>query len=411
MASVVDTSVKHFGSFTGSGAPVLNGTAGAMLAVLDACLVTGFDLKTLATLTVSGGVATATFTGSHSARPDSVVLIAGVTGALAALNGEQKITAKPGAASVQFATTAPDGAASGTATMKMAPLGWLKPFSGPSLGVYKSADPASTAMFLRANDADPMMCRVVGYESMTDVSTGVGAWPRESTLPGGGVWGKSSVANTNPIAWVLVGDSRAFYLHVSAYMGNGIGTYDRYAVGSMRGFGDMIAFKPSGDPYACALAAYFNATNTTQWTSYPSINAFDNVSGGVWAPRSHTGLGSPLAMASYPYTGQAATVSGTDATMGVFPSRVDGKLRLSRRYLRSLDETQPEPRCEVPGLLTVPQSFVVGQINHLEIVPATGELAGRKLMGLAVGGSYSTDPTLNNNTAGLTLVDITGPWR
>ncbi|QNK69188.1 hypothetical protein [Variovorax sp. PAMC26660] len=411
MTSIVDTSVKHFGSFMGAAAPALNGTAGTLEALVYACLVTGFDTKTLATLTVSGGVATASYSGTHSARTEAVVLIAGVTGALTALNGEQKIVAKPNAGSVQFATAAPDGVAAGTITMKIAPLGWLRPFSGPNLGVYKSADPASSGMFLRMNDADPVMCRVVGYESMADVSTGVGAWPRENLIPGGGVWGKSAVANTNPISWVLVGDSRAFYLHVSTYMGNGVGSYDRYAVGSMRGFGDMLAFKPAGDPYACALAAYFNATTPTQWVSYPAINAFDNASGGVWTPRNHTGLGSPFAMAPYPYTGLPTTVSGTDATMGAFPSRVDGKLRLSRRYLRSLDETQPEPRCEVPGLLTIPQSYVVGQINHLEIVPATGELAGRKLMGLAVGGSYSSDPTLNNNTAGLALVDITGPWR
>ena len=194
-------------------------------------------------------------------------------------------------------------------------------------------------------------------------------------------------------------------------MGNGVGTYDRYAVGSMRGFGDMIVFKPSGDPYACALAAYFNAASPGQWVSYPNQGAFDIANGGVWTPRNHTGLGSPFLMAPYPYTGQPTTVSGIDATLGAFPSRVDGKLRLSRRYLRSFDESQQEPRCEVPGLLTVPQSYVIGQINHLEIIPATGEFAGRKLMGLAVGNSYSNDPTQNNNGTGLTVVDITGPWR
>ncbi|EPD32955.1 hypothetical protein HMPREF9701_06413, partial [Delftia acidovorans CCUG 274B] len=56
MASPVDTSVKHFLSSM-TGAPVLSGTVGSMIALLDALLVTGFDTKTLTSLTVVGGVA------------------------------------------------------------------------------------------------------------------------------------------------------------------------------------------------------------------------------------------------------------------------------------------------------------------------------------------------------------------
>lgn len=198
MASVVDTSVKHFGSFMGAAAPVLNATAGAMEALVYACLVTGIDTKSLVSLTVSGGIATATYTGSHSATPESVVLIAGVTGALVALNGEQKIVAKPNAGSVQFATAAPDGVASGTITMKMAPLGWLRPFSGANLGAYKSADPASTGMFLRMDDTGTQTCRVVGYESMGDISGGLGAFPTNTVIPGGGSWGSRALPTPTP---------------------------------------------------------------------------------------------------------------------------------------------------------------------------------------------------------------------
>ncbi|MGF6348976.1 hypothetical protein [Variovorax sp. W2I14] len=408
MTSVVDTSVKYFSSQM-SGAPVLSGTAGSIIALLDACLKDGFDIKTLASLTVAGGVATATYTGSHSAVVESVVQIAGVTGELDVLNGEQKITAKPGAGSVRFATSAPDGTAAGTVTMKMAPLGWLKPFSGPNLGAYKSGDPASTGMFLRVDDTNAATTRVVGYESMTDISSGVGAFPRNEVVVNGGAWGKSPVANSNPVGWVLIGDGRMFYLHISAYMGSAVGTYDRYTVGAVRGFGDMIALKPSGDAFACALSAFFNDP-APQWLSYPQYSTFDNASQSVYTARNHSGLGTAYAMASYPYTGQPSTVSGMDGTFGAFPSRIDGKLRLSPRYLRSFDTLQPEPRCEVPGLLTIPQNFVYGQISHRDIVPATGEYAGRKLLALTVGNGYSSDPTTSNNT-GVTLIDITGPWR
>ena len=411
MVSVVDTSVKHFGSFMGAAMPVLNGVAGSMEALVYACLVTGIDTKALVSLTVSGGIATATYTGSHSATPESVVLISGVTGTLTALNGEQRIAAKPNAGSVQFATAAPDGVASGTITMKMAPLGWLRPFSGTNLGAYKSADPASTGMFLRMDDTGTQTCRVVGYESMSDITTGVGAFPLNTLIPGGGAWGKSAVANSNPVGWLLIGDGRNFYLHVSAYQGNGVSGFDRFTVGALRGFGDMIALRPSGDPYACALSAYCDPSNPGSWVSYPTGGVFDNASSPqLYTPRNFSGLGSAYAMTSYPYTGLAATVSGLDSTFSSFPSRIDGRLRLSRRYLRSFDASFQEPRCEVPGVLTIPQSTVAGQINHRDIVPATGELTGRKLMALSVGTAYSSDPSVTGNT-GVTLIDITGPWR
>ena len=411
MVSVVDTSVKHFGSFMGAAMPVINGVAGSLEAAIYACLVTGIDTKAIGSLTVSGGIATATYTGSHSATPESVVLIAGVTGTLTALNGEQKIISKPNAGSVQFATNAPDGVASGSITMKLAPLGWLRPFSGTNLGAYKSADPTSSGMFLRMDDTGTQTCRVVGYESMSDISTGAGAFPLNSVFAGGGAWGKSAVANTNPVGWTLIGDSRAFFVHIEAYQGNGIGAYNRYTVGALRGFGDMIAGRPGGDPYACALSAYFDVNTPGNWTNNPSNSVFDCAGTALYLPRNFSGLGSAYAMASYPYTGAAGTVvSGLDATMGSFPSRIDGKLRLSRRYLRSADTLFPEPRCEVPGLFTIPQTTVAGQINHRDIVPATGEVAGRKLMALTVGTSYSSDPTVSGNT-GVALVDITGPWR
>jgi len=411
MVSVVDTSVKHFGSFMGAAMPVINGVAGSLEAAIYACLVTGIDTKAIGSLTVSGGIATATYTGSHSATPESVVLIAGVTGTLVALNGEQKIIAKPNANSVQFATSAPDGVASGAITMKMAPLGWQRPFSGANLGVYKSADPASSGMFLRLDDTGTTMCRVVGYESMSDISAGVGGFPLNSVIPGGGVWGKSAVANTNPVGWTLIGDGRTFFIHIEAYQGNGVSTYSRYTVGALRGFGDMIALKPGGDAYACALSAYFDAASPGNWTNNPNYSVFDGAGQAIYTPRNSPGLGSAYGMASYPYTGGSGTIiSGLDATMGSFPSRVDGRLRLSRRYLRSFDALFPEPRCEVPGLFTVPQTNVAGQVNHRDIVPATGELVGRKLMALTVASAYSSDPTVSGNT-GIALVDITGPWR
>ena len=63
-----------------TGAPVLSGTAGALRAVLKACMVDGFGAGAVATLTVAAGTATASFAGAH---PYSVGTIAQVAGATA----------------------------------------------------------------------------------------------------------------------------------------------------------------------------------------------------------------------------------------------------------------------------------------------------------------------------------------
>ena len=87
MASVVDTSVKHFLS-TMYGAPAITNAPGGMVGLLDACLVTGFGLRAVTSATVAGGVATVNFAVGAAQPPvvESVVLLSGA--GTSALNGE-----------------------------------------------------------------------------------------------------------------------------------------------------------------------------------------------------------------------------------------------------------------------------------------------------------------------------------
>lgn len=402
MTSVVDTSVKFFTSAM-LGAPVLNGQVGAGISMLDACLVNGFDLKTATSLVVAGGVATLSFSGSHSALVDAVILVAGSS--VSALNGEQKVTAK-GSGTVSFATGAADGTASGTVTFKIAPLGWTKVYTGTNKAAYKSADVMSYGMYLRVDDTDAQVMRAVGYETMSDVDTGVGPFPTSSQSSGGLYWGKSFSANTNPVKWAIVGDSRLFFLNMSAYTGQGIGNYDQYTVGAVAGFGDMLASRPQGDPYACAIAG----SNSSSWVSYPHYGTFDNTTNDLYVPRNYTGLGTSFPMRSIAYTGQDSTPSGADQTLGTFPSPIDGSLRLSRHFLRSSDSNLGRaPRCDVPGFYRIPQEKVQGQIPYLSTLAGSGDLAGKKLLALNVSTAYGYDPS--NTAFGVALFDITGPWR
>ncbi|TXT38833.1 MAG: hypothetical protein FD135_2624 [Comamonadaceae bacterium] len=395
MASVVDTSVKYIHSGM-VGVPVFNGVPGSLVGLLNAFLITGFDFKSATSLTVASGVATLSFAGQHSAAVDTVILVDGSS--IDALNGEQKVTAI-GSGIVKFATAAPDGTATGAITFKMAAAGWTQPFTGTNVATYKSADPASTGMILRVNDTATTLARVVGYESMTDIDTGSGPFPTPVQVSGGGYWAKSSVANTNATSWVLFADGRKLIFHNAAYYSSNA----TYTSGVTRGFGDDIALRPGGDPYACSIS--YTAANVP----YDYAGGLDGIYDTYQAmPRGYTGLGSCVIHTLRPYAGLASSQSGIDGYMGAFPSVVDGGLRLGRKFFSSATSNQP-PRSDLPGLYHVPQTGVFDAFKTRDIITGTGSLAGRKLMALNPGTSIQSTPTAGS--CGVSFVDITGPWR
>ena len=135
MASIVDTSVKHACSSM-AGAPVINGTAGSLIAALKAFLVTGWGTKAVDSAAISNGVCRLTFaTGKSAAEIYSVIALSGASPA--ALNGEQRVTAAS-TTTLQFATAVADGTATGTITIKSAPVGW-EPGSAPQRRLCRSA--------------------------------------------------------------------------------------------------------------------------------------------------------------------------------------------------------------------------------------------------------------------------------
>jgi len=400
MASVVDTTVKNFNS-TMSGAPSLPGVSGALVSLFDAVLVNGFDVKTATGLTVAGGVASMPFSGSHSAQLDTVISIAGITGTYASLNGEQKVTAVA-AGVVRFATSLPDGAASGTITFKMAPAGWEKVYSGTSKAVYRSLDPASTKMLLRVDDTGAQVARVVGYEAMSDVDTGVGVFPTAAQIAGGGYWSKSTQASSAAVGWNLVADSRTFYLSVRAGMADGVNNQ----MAPLRGFGDAIALRPSGDAYSAFLGY---GTSSSPAVADGCLG--NNASVQVASPRAYTGLGSGVTQSAqiWGLGNQIAHYSGVTDIHGAFPNPVDGALYLSKKLLSQGGNTSP--RSELPGLYALTQSGAWGTFKAGDKVPGSGPLAGRTLVAVTCFGSGSMASSSNQFNTGVVMLDVTGPWR
>ena len=240
------------------GAPVLSGTAGALRTLLKACLVDGVGAGAVATLTVSGGIATATYAGAHPFKVGYVAQFAGATPA--GLNGDKVILSVTGTSVTFAAPGVPDGAATGTITSKAAPAGWQELFAGALVNVIalKPSVVEATGCVLRVDDTGTNNARVRAYEAMSDISTGVGMTPLESQAAGGLWWPKSATANATARAWILVADARGFYLAVAPAGG------DRY---TLLFAGDIASLK-SGDAYGYLLTG--NQGDQTNASSVPT---------------------------------------------------------------------------------------------------------------------------------------------
>lgn len=390
------TSVKFFHSAMPN-APVLSGTAGSLIAVLDACLADGFGLKTADSIVVAGGVATATFSTGHSFEPDTIVLVAGATPS--GLNGGKRVLTTSTNTVTFSAAGIPDLTATGTITAKLAPAGWAKVFSATNLAAYRSLDVESTRMFLRVDDSGTTNARVVGYENMTDVNTGVGAFPTSVQVAGGGWWPKADSAGAAARSWTLVADSKGFWLHIHT------SATTPGVAGSVWGFGDFASLK-SGDPYACQLFCAKSDIASYNGTTSNSVEhcGYSPVADSGYIPRSYTSLGGSVAGATYVTSGWAASPGssggGSNTTMPLYPNGPDNGLVLSGK---SVIEPDVCLRGRIRGIYMVVQKCH-DKFNWRDKIDGQGALLGRKLVAIKCGGPATS------NSSGLVFVDITGPW-
>lgn len=390
----MDTSVKYFHSGM-AGAPVMSGTVGSLLAVLDACLVNGFGLKTVNSLVVSNNVATATINTGHSAEVDTVVEIAGATPA--ALNGQWKVTAVSGN-NVSWETSGiANQTATGTISLKLAGAGWVKEFSGANLGAYRSPNILGTRMYLRVDDTATTAARVIGYETMSDINTGTGLFPTTTQLNGGLYWSKSSAADSTRREWMLIADDRMFYFARS----NVLGVLESYETGV---FGDFISAK-SGDAYACVIngTSANNAGSAISVDTYP-VGFSNGVSAGLYAAKSYTGIGSAVQLGkNFPIiTGNSyQNISGFVAGGIAFPNPQDGGVYIVPHYL--LEFSPNSIRGVSPGFYCSPQAFTSTVFPARETITGVTAFPNKKFKSIPL--------RINPGIGTPCFVDITGPWR
>ena len=389
---MTSTSVKFLHSEL-PGAPVLSGTAGSLIAVLDACLVNGWGLLTASAVNVASGMATATFTASHAYEVDSVILVAGA--GTPALNGEQRVTSKASLAVSWPAPGVADGPVSGTITVKLAPAGWQKaPWPGTNKAAYRSLSPSATGAYIRIDHGSAKVARMRAYSAMTDIDTGTDPTPTDAQVPGGCYVPVSGVSDASGRRWMIVASDRCVHIliaHSATYP-------DDYG---LHVAGDFPSLK-AGDAYRVLVVGEI-ADNSSG--NSPGLNSSIHAAGGgvgAYVMRPYAQVGGPIPVYIYKPGFVMAGLSGQN-NHPVGPNPINNGLDICPTLF--LEQTaNGSRRGEVPGVYGIPHYLGSGFDNKTRINAAVG-LPGHSLIAVRFGGY----PSLTQSYRA--AIDITGPWE
>jgi len=372
------------------GAPVLFGNAGYLIPVLDACLVTGYGELTISSITHSNGVVTVVTSTAHNLGPYGRQTISGITNDTA-YNGDVIIQPVDG-----FTFTYSKGGitqATGTgATMrtKSTSVGWTKDYSGTNLAAYRQA--GGNRHYLRVDDTTTLSVRVVGYETMSGISTGTGLFPTAAQFSGGLYMQKSQTADaTNPRDWILVADDETFYLHVNwnSYLNN---TMDSPVLA----FGNIQSDRP-GDAFHTIIVANVSAAIAGFRFSYLANNV-QTADTGSYLARSYTQIGSSTPSARISDTSKSNSQSNMGASQGLpYPHPVNGGLYMTPVWVT--ESLSPLANSVIRGTLKgIWNPLHNRPLAHSDIFLGNGVLSGKVFM------------AWNVQLNGQVMIDISPTW-
>lgn len=260
-----ETSIQFFCS-DNFNAPSLDNNWGALINVLDACLVNGLSLPALSSASGDGSQVTLTFTVDHKVKMFQVIRLTGFSPDN--LNGDYRVIGVPNTSKLVIESTV-TSITNGTVSLK--PLGYEKSFSGTNKAVYRNANQnAMYRPFLRVdNSLDPVYSSTyakfakvgvletctgindisgaqIPFDSTNQTKNWVGTGSGKSAYVGWAKWyyarntdaynasADSAAPASGARPWMIVGNGQAFYLL------NSMTPTDTYKVLSGFGVYDLV---------------------------------------------------------------------------------------------------------------------------------------------------------------------------
>lgn len=413
---VTGKTVKFFTS-KNNNAPQLLNVQGSMLTLLDACLVSGIQVGSVASLTAIGTTATATFGMVHNLMKHQVIRISGAN--QAEFNGDFKVKQIVDTNTITFElnTAATVTSATGTINCLLAPLGFEKPFSsttalGGGRAAFRSKDESlPNRPFLRVVDE-----RISGYsnnyakyakvgivENMTDINTMTGVQaPYIASAPtrnwnptgsgssiknGWAKWYYCSVgeyyADSTNLAdysiaagdWLVVGTDTGFYIMNSVNNDMSI-LEDEKKLAYCYGFGafEQIADDDLFTHYLLATNTWeavqnirYRASYNTNGISIGSENSDVATSGrSVFLQRGYKKSAYAQATGRKTTTEDSPVVSGNTHGYSVSADKMGGVILQSPLIMEILDTSQFLPRGFLPLIKTIPHKTLYADLQLVE---------------------------------------------
>lgn len=387
------------------GAPSLGDTsAGALAALLKAVLVTGFGTLTINSLVwdATEGAAKATISAGHAYLKDSVIEVSGASPA--AYNGEHRVK-KVSSTEVWFELDGgdPGSVASGTMSMKVAPLGWtLTHESGDGMvAIYRPTDvSASGNVSLRIDNTaftnwthtttNAYLAKVAMVEDVVDINNYTTIYEHR--------WPATQRYATK--VWDFIGDSQLFYW---------VPTIANTSYACVLCFGYLKTVRP-GDRYHAVLTVQpLSEANVPSVGRWDIANSMSPNSVYTYFPLYDSSAQRVIARAYGQLFGTSTWwLKGLFGRMGTglnVPNAADNAFYISADPLMVL-ETGNTVRGYLPGVV-VPYATIIGwDRRNFADLPA---MSGRTLRFMRV----TFDPSNYNGSDSRTMMgfDLTGPWR
>jgi hypothetical protein len=370
-----------------SGATAMSGTVGSLINVLTACLVDGYTAS-VTSITRSGSTATVTCANAHGFNTGNSTTIAGANES--DYNGTFTVTVTGTTTFTYTVPGTPTTPATGTITWKKLGAGWTKPYTGVNLAAFKNG--GGCQMYLRVNDAGPgaggaKEARALGYETMSDVNTGTGLFPTAAQFANGMFIRKSTTADATSRSYIVVADSRTFYLFVLT--GDTAGCY--YCAG----FGEFYSLVTS-DSYRNWFTARNAENNTGATVECMGLLSVLTAVTNNYVPRGYTGLGTAVDVGKHGdgVKGSTGGFLGTVAN----PNPEDGKLFISPVWIQD-NATAPTPniRGRMRGLWQWCHSLA--SATDQDTFSGTGLLAGKTFLVI------KTFPAFTAGAVGVAIIE------